>query len=83
MTNGLSSFLQNPGCILDLIFRSVEKNLVSKLWVSLTVNYIFCDVFSLYDSVFLNELLNGNVGGIEFRHYPEKCVSYKSRVWLN
>ncbi|NJX15513.1 hypothetical protein HC176_08415 [Tamlana crocina] len=44
----------------------MEKNLVSKLWVSLTVNYIFCDVFSLYDSVFLNELLNGNVGGIEF-----------------
>ena len=42
------------------------KNLLSKLWVFLTVNYIFCDVFSLYHSKFLNELLRGEVDGIEF-----------------
>jgi hypothetical protein len=41
-------------------------NLISKLWIFLTVNYIFCDVFSLYHSKFLNELLKGNVDGIEF-----------------
>jgi len=42
------------------------KNLLSKLWIFLTVNYIFCDVFSLYDSSFLNKLLTGKVDGIEF-----------------
>lgn len=42
------------------------KNLLSKLWIFLTVNYIFCDVFSLYHSKFLNELLLGKVDGIEF-----------------
>lgn len=42
------------------------KNLLSKLWVFLTVNYIFCDVFSLYHSKFLNEILLGKVDGIEF-----------------
>ncbi|WP_147676923.1 DUF6326 family protein [Algibacter pacificus] len=44
----------------------MEKNILSKLWTLLTVNYIFCDLFSLYDSVFLNKLLYGNAGGIEF-----------------
>ena len=42
------------------------KNLLSKLWIFLTVNYIFCDVFSLYDSSFLNKLLTGKIDGIEF-----------------
>ena len=42
------------------------KNLLSKLWIFLTVNYIFCDVFSLYHSKFLKELLLGKVDGIEF-----------------
>lgn len=42
------------------------KNLLSKLWIFLTVNYIFCDVFSLYHSKFLNELLRSEVDGIEF-----------------
>lgn len=41
-------------------------NLLSKLWIFLTVNYIFCDVFSLYHSKFLNELLTGKADGIEF-----------------
>jgi hypothetical protein len=42
------------------------KNLLSKLWIFLTVNYIFCDVFSLYQSKFLKELLTGKVDGIVF-----------------
>lgn len=53
---------------MDLIFKKMKntKNLLSKLWVFLTVNYIFCDVFSLYHSKFLNEILLGKVDGIEF-----------------
>lgn len=36
------------------------------LWVFLTVNYLFCDIFSLCYSKFLTELLSGKVDGIEF-----------------
>lgn len=43
-----------------------SKKLVSTLWVFLTVNYIFCDVFSLYYSKFLHQLLTGKVDGIVF-----------------
>lgn len=42
------------------------QNLLSKLWTFLMVNYLFCDVFSLYHSKFLNELLMGKLDGIEF-----------------
>lgn len=42
------------------------ENFLSKLWIFLTVNYIFCDVFSLYHSKFLNELLTGKIDGVEF-----------------
>ena len=45
------------------------SNLISTLWIFLTVNYIFCDVFSLYHSRFLNELLTGKVDGIEFTEH--------------
>ncbi|MDO6801949.1 DUF6326 family protein [Wenyingzhuangia sp. 1_MG-2023] len=41
-------------------------NALSKLWVFLTLNYIFCDVFSLYLSSHLQELLNGGIGEIKF-----------------
>lgn len=43
-----------------------NKYLLSLFWIFLTVNYIYCDVFSLLDSTFLNELLTGKVGEIEF-----------------
>lgn len=42
------------------------NNLLSLLWVFVTVNYIFCDIFSLYNSEFLNALLLGEVDGIRF-----------------
>lgn len=42
------------------------QNIFSKLWTFLTVNYIFCDVFSLYHSKFLKGLLIGEIDGIEF-----------------
>ncbi|APQ18625.1 DUF6326 family protein [Maribacter hydrothermalis] len=42
------------------------KQLQSTLWIFLTANYLFCDVFSIYNSVFLNQLLTGEVDGIQF-----------------
>lgn len=42
------------------------KQLLSTLWIFLTVNYLFCDVFSLYYSEFLKQLLTGEIEGILF-----------------
>lgn len=42
-----------------------RKELLSVLWVFLTVNYIFCDVFGLYDAKLLQALLTGDVGGMK------------------
>lgn len=41
------------------------KSLLSTLWIVLTVNYIFCDVFTLMYSEELKQLLTGKVGDIE------------------
>lgn len=42
------------------------KQLLSTLWIFLTVNYLFCDVFSLYYSEYLKQLLIGEIDGILF-----------------
>ncbi|MEQ8910187.1 MAG: DUF6326 family protein [Vicingaceae bacterium] len=42
-----------------------KKILFSTLWVFVTVNYIFCDVFTLFYAPDLNQFLTGQVGGIE------------------
>ncbi|PIB30701.1 hypothetical protein BFP77_03840 [Maribacter sp. 4U21] len=42
------------------------KETLSILWIFLTVNYIFCDVFSLYLAETLKDLMSGKMGGIEF-----------------
>jgi hypothetical protein len=39
---------------------------LSRFWIFLTLNYIFCDVFSLFLSSHLQELLQGGIGEIEF-----------------
>lgn len=41
------------------------RELLSLVWIFVTVNYIFCDVFSLFYGPNLNEFLSGSVGGIE------------------
>ncbi len=41
-------------------------NTLSKLWIFLILNYLFCDVFSLYLPSHLQELLNGGIGEIRF-----------------
>lgn len=42
-----------------------KKVLLSTLWIFVTVNYIFCDVFTLFHAPDLNQFLIGQVGGIE------------------
>lgn len=42
-----------------------KKVLLSTLWIFVTVNYIFCDVFTLFHAPDLNQFLTGQVGGIE------------------
>ena len=42
-----------------------KKVLFSTLWVFVTVNYIFCDVFTLFHAPDLNQFLTGHAGGME------------------
>ena len=42
-----------------------KKVLLSTLWIFVTLNYIFCDVFTLFYAPDLNQFLKGQVGGIE------------------
>lgn len=42
-----------------------RQRLLSGLWIFLTVNYIYCDVFSLHDAKILQAFLTGEVGNIE------------------
>jgi hypothetical protein len=42
-----------------------RKKLLSMLWIFLTVNYIYCDVFSLHDSAMLQQFLTGEAGGMK------------------
>jgi len=44
----------------------INSSILTTLWIFLALNYIFCDVFSLYHSTFLNQLLTGKVEGIVF-----------------
>ena len=39
--------------------------LLSTMWIFLTVNYIFCDVFTLFYAPNLNQFLTGHAGGME------------------
>jgi hypothetical protein len=41
-----------------------KKVLLSTLWIFLTVNYIFCDVFSLFYAPDLKQFLSGYAGDI-------------------
>ena len=41
------------------------KALLSTIWVFLTVNFIFCDVFTLMYSEDLRQILNGKAGDVE------------------
>lgn len=42
-----------------------RENLLSLLWIYLTVNYIYCDVFILHDADYLKAFLSGAVGNMK------------------
>ena len=42
-----------------------RKTLLSMLWVFLTVNYIFCDIFTLHHAETLQQLLTGEAGDMK------------------
>ena len=42
-----------------------RKHLLSLLWIFLTVNYIYCDVFTLHDASYLKAFLSGVVGSMK------------------
>ena len=42
-----------------------RKNLLPFLWIYLTANYIYCDVFTLHLAKYLEAFLSGNVGGMK------------------
>ncbi len=42
-----------------------HKHLLPLLWTFLTVNYIFCDVFTLHLAKYLEAFLSGDVGGMQ------------------
>lgn len=42
-----------------------RKSLLSVLWIFLTVNYIYCDVFTMHLAVYLEAFLSGDVGGMK------------------
>jgi hypothetical protein len=42
-----------------------RKNLLPFLWIYLTVNYIYCDVFTLHLAKYLEAFLSGQVGSMK------------------
>ncbi|MEM6845991.1 MAG: DUF6326 family protein [Bacteroidota bacterium] len=44
---------------------TTTKTLLSTIWIFLTVNFIFCDVFTLMYSEDLKQILNGKAGDVE------------------
>lgn len=46
-------------------WNSDRKGLLSLLWIYLTVNYIYCDVFTLHLAEYLKAFLSGESGGMQ------------------
>ncbi|MDO6567718.1 DUF6326 family protein [Alteromonas sp. 1_MG-2023] len=42
-----------------------RKQLLSVLWIFLSVNYIYCDIFSLHHAQTLKGFIAGEIGGME------------------
>jgi hypothetical protein len=42
-----------------------RRNLLPLLWIYLTANYIYCDVFTLHLAPYLEAFLSGDVGGMK------------------
>jgi Family of unknown function (DUF6326) len=46
--------------------RVGQRQVVASLWLFAILNYLYCDVLSMHESAYLQGLLTGTVGGIEF-----------------
>ena len=46
-------------------FDGNREQLLSVLWIFLTVNYIYCDVFTMHLAPYLKAFLSGDVGGMK------------------
>jgi Family of unknown function (DUF6326) len=42
-----------------------KKDILSSLWVFVTLNYLYCDLIGLMDSSLLKQYLTGNVEGLK------------------
>ena len=42
-----------------------RKVILSTLWVFVTFNYLYCDVLTLFDPVFLKQIMTGTAGGFQ------------------
>ena len=45
------------------------KDKLFTLWIFVTVNYIFCDIFTLFYSENLKQLMTGAMGGFSYQHF--------------
>jgi hypothetical protein len=41
-----------------------KKDLLSTIWIFVTLNYLYCDLIGLMDASLLRQYLTGNVGGL-------------------
>lgn len=48
----------------DKIFKN-KRVILSTLWIFVTLNYLYCDLVGLMDSVLLNQYIAGEVNGME------------------
>lgn len=48
----------------DKIIKN-KRVILSTLWIFVTLNYLYCDVVGLMDSVLLNQYIAGEVNGME------------------
>ena len=48
-----------------------RKVVLSTLWIFLTVNYIYCDVFSHMEPADVKELMTGTIG--QFKSRKDSC----------
>jgi hypothetical protein len=42
-----------------------SKDLLSTIWIFVTLNYLYCDLIGLMDSTLLQQYLTGNVDGLK------------------
>lgn len=49
---------------MNTLYFNQQKNILSTLWIFVTLNYLYCDLMGLMDANLLNQYLTGNVDGL-------------------